>query len=201
MTSRADCALAEKLAGAIAIGEASEGERDAYRAHLAECPHCVNELGGEREIERVMSAVERARETECWEPDLRAALARRRAPRLAWTLVGALATLVVVLLALRVAPTPRATAPAPVISAQESRALASLGTQSAPRREGRAESLSVGTASFSTTFDVTVDERGAPVRCTITKSSGDRAFDQSICSAAMRSHYAPQPPTVSLTKK
>jgi hypothetical protein len=77
MTSRADCTRAEGLAGAIAIGEAGEAERDAYRAHLAECARCLHELGGEREIERVMTAVGQARDDECWEPDLRSTLAQR----------------------------------------------------------------------------------------------------------------------------
>ncbi|MGA9946478.1 MAG: TonB family protein [Candidatus Cybelea sp.] len=200
MMSRADCARAEALAGAIAIGEAGEGERDAYRAHLAECAQCLRELGGEREIERVMNAVGQARETECWEPDLRSTLARRPQSHRVLAFAGVLAALVVAFFVLRPAPTPRAGAPAHILSAQETRALAALGTQTAPAREGRAESLAVGAATFSTTFDVTVDGRGSAVRCTITKSSGDRAFDQAICHAAMRAHHAPQTPAVSLTK-
>jgi hypothetical protein len=201
MTTRADCARAEELAGAIAIGEAGEAERDVYRAHLAGCPRCVRELGGEREIERVMNAVGQAREAECWEPDLRSTLARRPASHRILAVAGALAALVIAFFVLRATPAPRAGAPVHTVSAQDTRALAALGTQTTPRREGRAESLAVGAATFSTTFDVTVDGRGAPVRCTITKSSGDRAFDQAICRAAMRAHHTAQTPTVSLTKK
>jgi TonB family protein len=200
MMSRADCTRAEALAGAIAIGEAGEAERDAYRAHLAQCARCLRELGGEREIERVMYAVGQARDTECWEPDLRSTLTRRPASRRVLALAGVLAALVVAFFVLRPAPAPRAGVPPHTISAQETRALAALGTQTAPAREGRAESLAVGAASFSTTFDVTVDGRGAAVRCTITKSSGDRTFDQAICQAAMRAHHAPQAPAVSLKK-
>jgi outer membrane biosynthesis protein TonB len=102
------------------------------------------------------------------------------------------AAIVIAFFVLRATPAQRAGPPASALSAQESRALAALGTQTAPRREGHAESLAVGAATFSTTFDVTVDGRGAPVRCTITKSSGDRDFDQAICRAALRSHHAIQ---------
>lgn len=200
MTSRADCARAEALAGAIAIGEAGEAERDTYRAHLAECAKCLRELGGEREIERVMNAVGHARDAECWQPDLRSTLARRPTSHRALALAGVLVALVVAFFVLRPTQAPRAGAPAHTLSAQETRALAALGTQTAPAREGRAESLAVGAATFSTTFDVTVDGRGAPVRCTITRSSGDRAFDQAICHAALRAHHTPQTPAVSLTK-
>ncbi len=93
--TRTDCARAETLAGAIALEEATDGERDAYRRHLASCARCVETLGGEREIERVMSVVARARDQESWEPDLRNALRdRTRARRGAWTFglgLGALA--------------------------------------------------------------------------------------------------------------
>jgi TonB family protein len=93
--TRTDCARAETLAGAIALQEATDGERDAYRRHLASCARCVETLGGEREIERVMSVVAQARDQESWEPDLRNALRdRTRARRGAWTFglgLGALA--------------------------------------------------------------------------------------------------------------
>jgi TonB C terminal len=201
MTSRADCTRAEALAGAIAIGEAGEAERDAYRAHLAGCAKCLREFGGEREIERVMTAVGQARDAECWEPDLRSTLARRRTSHRVLALAGVIAALAIAFFVLRAPPEPRPGVSAHTLSAQETRALAALGTQTAPAREGRAESLAVGAATFSTTFDVTVDGRGAPVRCTITKSSGDRAFDQAICHAAMHARHAAQAPAVSLTEK
>jgi TonB family protein len=93
--TRNDCARAETLAGAIALEEATDGERDAYRLHLAACTRCVETLGGEREIERVMSVIAQARDEESWEPDLRAALRdRTRMRRNAWRLgigVGAAA--------------------------------------------------------------------------------------------------------------
>jgi hypothetical protein len=147
MMSRADCARAEALAGAIAIGEAGEAERNAYRAHLAQCAQCLRELGGEREIERVMNSVGQARETECWEPDLRSTLARRPTSHRVLAFAGVLAALVVAFFVLRPAPAPRAVAPVHTLSAQETRGLAALGTQTAPAREGRAESRAVGAAT------------------------------------------------------
>ncbi|HTX58054.1 MAG TPA: hypothetical protein VMH02_00155, partial [Verrucomicrobiae bacterium] len=80
-----DCGTAEILAGAIALGEAGDAERDGYRRHLSTCERCVRACGGEREIERVMATIARAREQESWEPDLRAALRdRSRMRRGAW---------------------------------------------------------------------------------------------------------------------
>ncbi len=73
-----------------ASGEASRRDSDrrsprkgtrAYRGHLAGCRRCLHAMGGEREIERIMSAVTRARDEERWEPDLRSQLARRAKPR------------------------------------------------------------------------------------------------------------------------
>lgn len=94
--TRTDCARAETLAGAIALEEATDGERDAYRRHLASCGRCVDTLGGERDIERVMSVVARARDQESWEPDLRNALRdRSRSRRGAWTFGFGLAALAV----------------------------------------------------------------------------------------------------------
>jgi TonB family protein len=62
------CSHAEILAGAIALGEATEAEREEYRNHIATCASCLAGLGGEREIERIMSTVAQARDTETWEP-------------------------------------------------------------------------------------------------------------------------------------
>jgi Gram-negative bacterial TonB protein C-terminal len=94
--TRTDCARAETLAGAIALEEATDGERDAYRRHLASCGRCVETLGGEREIERVMSVIASARDQESWEPDLRNALRdRTRARRGAWTFGFGLAALAI----------------------------------------------------------------------------------------------------------
>jgi TonB family protein len=121
--TRTDCARAETLAGAIALEEATDGERDAYRRHLASCVRCVETLGGEREIERVMSVVAQARDQESWEPDLRNALRdRTRARRGAWTFglgLGALALAVSLSIHLLAAGTmrPIALAPANTVAA------------------------------------------------------------------------------------
>ena len=47
-----ECARAEVLAGAVALGEASDAERDAYRRHLAGCSRCIAAYGGERDRAR-----------------------------------------------------------------------------------------------------------------------------------------------------
>jgi hypothetical protein len=191
MTSRNECALAETLAGAIAIGEAGEAERETYRAHLSGCARCLDELGGEREIERVMLVAARARDDERWEPDVRKALVRSRGSGRAWKWGAALAVGVIVVgsaISLerqtQVVPTQHA------ISAHEARAIASLGTQSAPRREGRAESLVVGSAPpVTTSFSLSVDGSGTPLRCTVTKSSGDPDLDAAVCRAVLHARY------------
>jgi TonB family protein len=67
----------EAIAGAIALGEASDDERRQYREHIATCAKCLNALGGEHEIERIASTVVSARETEIWQPDLRDVVAGR----------------------------------------------------------------------------------------------------------------------------
>jgi len=189
-----DCSQAQLLAGAIALGEAGDAERDAYRAHVAGCGRCLLDLGGEREIERVIAVVARARDQERWEPDLRTALVRRRRIRVGWAVSAVLAAVVLVV-SLRVTERPNpAVSPAHAITAQEARALAALDTQTVSRPQGRAESLVVGATTVSASFEMSVDARGIPVRCAITKSSGDRSLDQSVCNAAMRSHYA-QPST------
>jgi anti-sigma factor RsiW len=189
ITSRVDCTTAERLAGAIAIGEATDEQRDTYRAHLAGCARCVHELGGERDIERVMSTIPRARDDERWDPDLRAA-GPRRAPSRPWLWAGALAAAIAAIVSLRLLEPPKAAAPsAHAVSAQQVRALAALGTQTATPHEGRAESLAVGSANLSAALRVSVNAHGVPVRCQITQSSGDRALDESICRMAMHGRY------------
>jgi len=190
MTRRGDCAQAEKLAGAVALGEAGNAERDAYRSHLAGCRQCLDALGGEREIERVMAVAARARDSESWEPDLRASLVRRTRPRRAWALAAVLAAAALVV-GLRITlPRDFHSPAAPAIMAQEARALAALNTQSIVRPQGRAESLAVGTTTVSTAFEVRVNARGVALRCVITRSSGYRALDDSVCRAAMHAHYS-----------
>lgn len=83
----------EAIAGAIALGEATDEERREYREHIATCPACLDALGGEHEIERVAATVIAARESEVWQPDLRdvveARLKRRnRTLRLGFAFAG-----------------------------------------------------------------------------------------------------------------
>jgi anti-sigma factor RsiW len=191
MTSRDDCSAAQTLAGAIALGEATDSERDRYRAHLAGCAPCVNELGGERELERTIAVVAQARDDERWEPDIRKALARRRAPRRAWSWAATFAAAVIIVAGVLAGERkPQAVAPPHVVSAKDVRAIAALDTQTAPRREARAESLVVGSAvPLTTAFAVSVDRRGIPLRCSITKSSGYSAVDRAACRAALQQHY------------
>jgi hypothetical protein len=184
------CSLAETLAGAIAVGEAGDAERETYRAHLAGCERCLQELGGERDVERVMAAVSQARDDERWEPDVRKALAARRTPA-TWKW-GAAAAAVFIAIAggFLLEKKPQAAPAPPTISAREARAVAALGTESAAPREGRAESLIVGTETpVTSAFALSVDRRGTPLRCTITKSSGDGVLDRAVCRAALRVRY------------
>ena len=60
----------EAIAGAIALGEATDNQRTEYREHIATCARCLNAFGGEREIERVAETVGAARESEMWDPAL-----------------------------------------------------------------------------------------------------------------------------------
>jgi hypothetical protein len=190
MNDRADCGQIEALAGAVALGEADEAQRETYRRHLAVCAHCVNELGGERDIERVMAAVGSARDDERWEPTLRLPSARRQGFGFAWAIPATVAAALILFVGVRNAETLKTGAqPRPAISAQEARALAALDTQSLPRREGHAESLAVGAPARSTAFELIVDDRGIGLQCTITKGSGNAALDRSLCRAAMQTHY------------
>lgn len=192
MNERPDCGTAERLAGAIALGEAGDAERETYRSHLAVCPGCLNALGGERAIERVMTRVAHARDSERWEPDLRAALRRARRPRYGWGLASVLAAAVVIAVAgVRVAERPQPSLPMQRgVAVAETHALAALNTQTAPHREGRAESLSVGAPTFSATVELNVNQRGVPVRCAVARSSGNAVLDRSMCRTAMHSHYS-----------
>ena len=79
---------AEVLAGAIALGEATDAERIEYRSHLASCGECLRRLGGEHELQRTSGIVAAARSTEIWEPDLRSAVARAMTTRKRWTRWG-----------------------------------------------------------------------------------------------------------------
>jgi len=189
LNGRVDCAGAERLAGTIAVNEATDAQRDAYRAHLAGCGHCLRDLGGEREIERVMGTIAQARDAERWQPNLRS-LSRRRAPGRAGAWAAALAAAIVIAAGIGLAEHQvRPASTTASISPPEARALAALGTQTMPRLQGRAESLSVGAATV-TTLNLRIDARGIPLQCTVATSSGDRAKDGAICRAAMHRRYS-----------
>ncbi|GAC1504229.1 MAG: hypothetical protein NVS1B14_09990 [Vulcanimicrobiaceae bacterium] len=86
---------AEIIAGAIALGEATDAERIEYRQHLAECVACLRALGGEHvALERVSGGIADARASELWKPDLRAPfmarlnVAPRRYARFGWSALG-----------------------------------------------------------------------------------------------------------------
>ena len=64
--TRLSCREAEVRVGAIALGEATDAEREAYRRHIATCAACLNANGGEREIDRTMARVAQARDAETW---------------------------------------------------------------------------------------------------------------------------------------
>ncbi len=86
----------EAIAGAIALGEATDEERREYREHLTGCRSCLESLGGEHEIERVAARVASARDSEVWQPALgdivRSRLsARARYWRYAFSVVSACA--------------------------------------------------------------------------------------------------------------
>ena len=302
-----NCSRAEILAGAIALGEASEAERDEYRQHVATCASCLHALGGEREIERVMAVVAQAREVETWEPLPRRTGERSRARtwRAGLSVLAAAAVISFGVHALvaaslrppaepnvanverststfhvtlekrapviapaapapvpriaRATPAPRsmvvvhnvverhgsavtqtttqttevAQAPVPQITAPASNVpiwrrdeamplqqAARPATTPVPVLSGRAESLAIAplttirdvvpiggdgaikprpapiayeeNAQGTTAFEVLVDERGLPTKCTITKSSGYLALDVSVCKAAMAARYSPR---------
>ncbi len=299
-----DCARAESNAGAVALGEASDAQREEYRAHVARCASCLHALGGERGIERTMQLVAQARDEESWEPHVRLDFTERAGfARRAWQYGLAAAAVAVLALGARalvpnanipapqrvaiatthrvavplaqrpaaghdlvvvhsvatlrrpplVAPAPVRTEPKTVVVAHRTESARPAGSRapsahasSAPavvaladpsQREERSVSAlrTVGTsppvpqraesiamqpsgitrdaaplggenaivprptaiayyenAEGTTAFEVSVDERGAPVKCTIVKSSGFVVLDEAVCRAAMRVRYAPR---------
>lgn len=301
-----ECARAEVLAGAVALGEASDAEREQYRRHIAACRRCVSAFGGEREIERTASVVAAARESETWQPDLRGwmtARRKRRATTWRFGLSGVAAAIVLSLgihalvaanitvpaspsdaapttvafggmqvtlerrqppvhhaapsgsvaapaprlevvhnvvtlhrpavpAAPRIAATPKpaavvAKAHAPAIvamvpSQRDERSISALKTAAtAAPPAAHAESMAIVPpvpvvhdampvggesaiaphpsdiwysegAEGTTAFEVLVDEKGAPVKCTITKSSRYLVLDEAVCKAAMRVRYMPK---------
>lgn len=188
MKTASNCTTAEILAGAIALGEAGDEQRHAYREHLSTCRGCLATIGGEREIERVINVVAQARDQEQWQPDVRRALARVPARRHGWKwgagLAAAGALTVAILTTQRHAPVVvRSVAMPDVVG------VAALGTQTMPQREHRAESLaftSAQAARATITFEVRLDKQGKPSRCTIVKHSGRASLDAALCDAVMR---------------
>jgi TonB family protein len=67
----------ESLAGAIALGEATDADRRAYREHIASCTRCLTELGGEHELARTNATIVQARDGEVWDPQPGNVLRRR----------------------------------------------------------------------------------------------------------------------------
>ncbi len=49
-----------------------------------------------------------------------------------------------------------------------------------------------GLAAATTVYEVSVDARGVPTHCTITKSSGILAIDDAVCAAAMAARFHPR---------
>ena len=296
------CARAEILAGAIALGEANETERDEYRRHISGCAECLASLGGEREIERVMQTVADARESEVWAPAPVRATVRRPRWKFAFGVGGSVlaAALVasfgihsliaatvppvqvvaqaqeqtspttpfhvslehrakaqmpaqakVAVAPVRVAPSmvvvrhvitleknkiaqtttvakssdagkndPVVTVPAVQTQTQTQDIASAQTTTQSPVLGGHAESIAVAPsyiirdvtpvggvtainpkpapiayaqgAEGTTAFEVAVDERGTPTKCTITKGSGYAALDVSVCKAAMAARYQPR---------
>lgn len=183
------CARAEIVAGAIALGEAREDERHAYRAHLAHCARCVNALGGEREIERTVRLVASARESERWEPDIRRQLARavNGPTHRRWLSVAAtaiVAVLAIVAIQQHAVIPHKSALPAPVAISQQA-AIAALGTQDAPAFQHQAESLQFRNGA-TLTLRVVLDGHGKPVRCAVLHGS-QRSLDRAFCAAVMRS--------------
>lgn len=198
MSDTAACESAHTLAGAIALGEARDEQRDAYRRHVAGCARCLKDLGGEREIERTMRTVAQARASERWEPDVRARVPRSRAPRGSgvWAGLAAAAVFAAVLVWFGHGRAPvspiRAVTPQRPAEPAAARAVAALGTQAVPRLENRADLIAVGPAvrspkasGLTAAFAVGLDAKGRPVSCTITSSSGEPALDAAVCRAAM----------------
>lgn len=69
----------ESLAGAIALGEATFEEREAFVAHAADCALCRQDLADEAAGRSPLAAVSSARDEETWRPSLdRAIVARIR---------------------------------------------------------------------------------------------------------------------------
>jgi hypothetical protein len=185
------------LAGAIALGEAGDAERNAYRQHLSVCRRCVVSIGGEREIERVMSLVAEAREQEHWQPQARGLFshAKKRGPALRWGAAAAAALLAVFVARQGYQSHPvvvhSVTLPAKagVSAQQEARVAAALGTQAAPKREHHAESLAFGARENvpqTITVKVSFDAHGKPTQCKGVHRPNGGHLVATLCDMVMR---------------
>ncbi|MDQ2865453.1 MAG: TonB family protein [Candidatus Eremiobacteraeota bacterium] len=305
------CQRAEVLAGAIALDEAGDAEREEYRGHLSGCSRCLEALGGEFAIERAMATVREARASETWQPVLTPVLSKHERRMRSFARFGLSAAIVAIVASIglhflvtsnlgRIAATPsnpivinydgsritlehrpartvktRIVAAAPhlvvvhnVVTLKEPRIrtevkrdansvmkstttiVAQAASSPVPednsdvpiwrradplpasrrgietvnpaplRLEGRAESIALAPvlsirdvmpiggesaidpkppmiaysegAEGTTAFAVSVDERGLPMKCTITQSSGSLALDEAVCGAAMKAHFSPR---------
>lgn len=308
------CQRAEVLAGAIALDEAVNAELEEFRAHIAVCSSCLQTLGGEIGIRRVMDTIREARESETWQPVLASIHAkheRRLRALIRFTLATtgiAIATAVAIRLLVVTSIGPVAVTPsnpivfdydgthfrlehrpavrakghvapsaagnvlvvhnvitlkAPVARTQVTHSANSVlrstttvvaqalppaqddardpqldvpvwrrgdplpaspqndkGATASLHLEGRAESIALAPvqsvrdvaplggesainpqppmiaysegAEGTTAFAVSVDERGVPVKCTITQSSSSVVLDEAVCKAAMKARFAPR---------
>lgn len=77
---------------------------------------------------------------------------------------------------------------APALSVRD---VAPLGGESSINPQPPMIAYSEG-AEGTTAFAVNVDERGLPVKCTITQSSGSVVLDEAVCKAAMKARFSPR---------
>ena len=129
----------EVLAGAIALGEATDADRRAYREHIAGCAQCLRELGGEHELARTSAVVAEARDGEVWNPQLGNVL-RRRSPLLSPAVRFAAAFAIVLgsaAAALHYAAPAARTAPPPVVSYAPAPLAAKQSVPAAPQTQRR----------------------------------------------------------------
>lgn len=91
-------------------------------------------------------------------------------------------------------PVAQATAPASNVPIwRRDEAMPAQNETSIPVFSGRADSIVMmqAPADGTTGIEIAVDGHGAPVRCTVTKSSGRPEVDAAVCKAAMSARYAP----------
>ncbi|MFY9709381.1 MAG: hypothetical protein WAK88_04360, partial [Candidatus Cybelea sp.] len=158
---------------------------------------CLVSIGGEREIERVMSVIGQAREQEQWQPQARSLFSRAksRAPILRWS-AAVVAALLVVFVARQgyqnhpvVVNSVTPPAKTSVTAEQEARVIAALGTQSVPKREHRAESLAFSArenAAQTITVKVSFNAAGKPTHCKGVHHANSQKLVATLCDMVMR---------------